>query len=138
MIKIGTDQRPWEFVENESSDTFLMRMLEYGYPVEVSFVGAFDHSGRGSRRDVPLPFHKDGDYSKSVASKHSIDIVGLYCLREGDAITVFKHKGEEYPVVLKQGQGIIFDNQKVLHARRGSVGDRILLRVWIESKDKEK
>jgi alpha-ketoglutarate-dependent taurine dioxygenase len=33
---------------------------------------------------------------------------------------------------LKQGQAVIFDNKFCRHGRRGRVGDRLLLRVWIE------
>jgi hypothetical protein len=130
-MKVGNSEQPWEFTHG-SSDEFLLKMLEYGKPVEVSLVGVFDETGRGSRRDIPLPFHRDGDYSKDMAAKHSIDVVGLHCLRSGDATTLIKHGDKVHQYNLQEGHGIIFENQEVLHAREGEVGDRVLLRVWIE------
>lgn len=132
MVKrVGTPDQPWEIVDT-TADEFLLRMLEYGIPIETSLVGVFGEKGRGSRREIPLPFHRDGDYSIDISAKHSIDVVGLYCIRDGDAITVIKHREDTYPIILKRGQGIIFENQEVLHAREGKVGNRILLRVWVE------
>lgn len=131
MTRVGTPEKPWEVV-NMTADRFILRMLEFGVPIETSLVGVFGEKGRGSRRDIPLPFHKDGDYSTAMAEKHSIDVVGLYCIREGEANTLIQHNGETISLTLSKGQGIIFENQEVLHAREGKVGDRILLRVWIE------
>jgi len=130
-VKVGTPEKPWEVIST-SADEFLLKMLEYGIPIETSLVGVFGEKGRGSRRDIPLPFHRDGDYSTAMAEKHSIDVVGLYCIREGEANTLIQHNGETISLTLSKGQGIIFENQEVLHAREGKVGDRILLRVWIE------
>jgi len=130
-VRVGTPEKPWEVVST-SADDFLLKMLEYGTPIETSLVGVFGEKGRGSRRDIPLPFHRDGDYSTAMAEKHSIDVVGLYCIREGEANTLIQHNGETISLTLSKGQGIIFENQEVLHAREGKVGDRILLRVWIE------
>lgn len=130
-MKVGTPEKPWEVIST-SADEFLLKMLEYGIPIETSLVGVFGEKGRGSRRDIPLPFHRDGDYSTAMAEKHSIDVVGLYCIREGEANTLIQHNGETISLTLSKGQGIIFENQEVLHAREGKVGDRILLRVWIE------
>ena len=87
---------------------------------------------RGSRRENDLPLHRDGDYSIAKAIEHSIDWVGLYCIREGEAMTLIEDKGEVKEINLKKGQAIIFDNKLCRHGRRGRVGDRLLLRVWIE------
>ena len=132
---IGTPHQPWELLDTTAED-FLLQMLKYGKPIETSLVGSFDQSGRGSRRDIPLPFHRDGDYSKEKASKNSIDVVGLFCIRGGEANTLIKYKDKITSYNLKKGQGIIFDNKEVLHAREGEVGDRILLRVWVERQEK--
>lgn len=128
---VGTPDKPWE-IFNSTADKFLLKMLEYGTPIETTLVGVFEDKGRGSRRDIPLPFHRDGDYSMEVSAKYSIDVVGLYCIKEGEAKTLLKYKDQIHSFSLKKGQAIIFENQKVLHAREGKVGDRILLRVWIE------
>jgi len=107
-------------------------MLKLGKPIETSLVGAFDKQGRGSRRDIDLPLHRDGDYSIAKAIEHSIDWVGLYCIREGEAMTLIEDGYEVKEINLKKGQAIIFDNRICRHGRKGRVGDRLLLRVWIE------
>jgi len=124
----------FEFISETTADQFIFSMLQLGKPIETSLVGVFESEGRGSKRDIELPFHKDGDYSKDIAAKHSIDYVGLYCLKGGDTETVIKVDGsdEEHSIVLQTGQGVIMNNKNVTHARKGSVGDRLLLRVWIE------
>lgn len=120
-----------------SADNFILKMLSLGKPIEVSLVGSFEEGSgiRGSRRDVELPLHRDGDYSKDIASKNSIDWVGLYCLREGDAVTLIESNNEIIEVKLKKGQAVIFDNKLCRHGRVGKVGNRVLLRVWIEKVD---
>ena len=118
--------------ENITADNFILEMLKLGKPIETSLVGVFDSEGRGSRRDVDLPFHRDGDYSKEVASKHSIDYVGLYCIKDGESKTLLEVEGKEIELTLKEGQAIIINNKNIRHARKGSVGDRLLLRIWIE------
>ena len=118
--------------ENITADSFILEMLKLGKPIETSLVGVFDSEGRGSRRDVDLPFHRDGDYSKEVASKHSIDYVGLYCIKGGESKTLLEVEGKEIELTLKEGQAIIINNKNIRHARKGSVGDRLLLRIWIE------
>ena len=118
--------------ENITADKFILEMLKLGKPVETSLVGVFDSEGRGSRRDVDLPFHRDGDYSKDIATKHSIDYVGLYCIRGGDSKTLLEVDGQEIELTIKEGQAIIMNNRNIRHARKGPVGDRLLLRVWIE------
>lgn len=118
--------------ENITADKFILEMLKLGKPIETSLVGVFDSEGRGSRRDVDLPFHRDGDYSKDIAAKHSIDYVGLYCIRGGESKTLLEVEGQEIELILKEGQAIIMNNRNIRHARKGPVGDRLLLRVWIE------
>jgi hypothetical protein len=127
-----TEEKPWALVDKLTADTFILKMLEFGTPIETSVVGVFDDSGRGSRRDIPLPMHRDGDYSTDYKGK--VDIVGLYCIREGTAKTLIECKGEITEVVLKTGQAIIFDNKTCRHAREGSIGDRLLMRLWISKK----
>mgnify|MGYP003339623009 FL=1 len=118
--------------ENTTADNFILEMLKLGKPIETSLVGVFDSEGRGSRRDVDLPFHRDGDYSKDIAAKHSIDYVGLYCIKGGESKTILEVEGKEVELTLKEGQAIIMNNKNIRHARKGPVGDRLLLRVWIE------
>jgi hypothetical protein len=118
--------------ENITADKFILEMLKLGKPIETSLVGVFDSEGRGSRRDVDLPFHRDGDYSKDIAAKHSIDYVGLYCIRSGESKTLLEVDGQEIELTLKEGQAIIMNNRNIRHARKGAVGDRLLLRIWIE------
>jgi hypothetical protein len=124
-----TKDKPWILVDNLTADSFILKMLEFGTPLETSIVGVFDDSGRGSRRDIPLPMHRDGDYSTDYKDK--IDVVGLYCIREGTASTLVEYNDEITAVTLKNGQALIFDNKVCRHAREGSVGDRLLMRLWI-------
>lgn len=123
------------FIPETTADQFILEMLKLGKPIELSLVGVFEKEGRGSKRDIELPFHRDGDYSKDIAAKHSIDYVGLYCIKGGETETIIKVEstGQEHSIVLKEGQAVIMDNKAVLHARRGNVGDRLLMRVWIEA-----
>ena len=124
----------FKFISETTADQFILDMLKLGKPIETSLVGVFESEGRGSKRDIELPFHRDGDYSKEIAAKHSIDYVGLYCIKGGNTETVIKVDGseEEHSIVLQTGQGVIMNNKNVTHARKGTVGDRLLLRVWIE------
>ena len=99
-------------------------------PVFHYYIFSFDKEGRGSRRDIDLDLHRDGDYSTEY--KNKIDIVGLYCIRPGVSKTIIEHKDKElFEIVLKKGQALIFDNKICRHGRVGLVKDRILLRVWI-------
>lgn len=122
----------YKLIESTTADKFILEMLKLGKPIETSLVGVFDSEGRGSRRDVDLPFHRDGDYSKDIAAKHSIDYVGLYCIRDGESRTILEVEGKEIELTLKEGQAIIMNNKNIRHARKGPVGERLLLRVWIE------
>lgn len=123
----------------DSSDEFILYMLSLGYPLEISLVGAFDSKGRGSRRDVDLPLHRDGEYSSELANvqggmfveKKNIDIVGLYCIREDLTDKCLTLVGDD-EIELKEKQALIFDNRKVLHGRKGEVGNRLLIRMWIK------
>ncbi len=120
---------PWTIIDNVSAEEFILLMLKFGKPLQTSLVGNFDIKGRGSRRDIDLPFHRDGDYSH-VDGK--IDIVGLYCIKEGTTQTFIKHDSHTENFCLKKRQMLIFDNNTCLHARKGSIKDRLLLRIWIE------
>ena len=124
----------YKIIDNTTADDFLLEMLKLGKPIECSLVGVFDEGSgkRGSRREIDLPLHRDGDYSVAKAIEHSIDWVGLYCIREGEAMTLIEDKGEVKEINLKKGQAIIFDNKLCRHGRTGRVGNRLLLRVWIE------
>lgn len=125
---------PWYLTDGLSLEEFITGMLELGSPVEVTLVGVFDKEGRGSRRDIEMNPHHDGDYSNTDRP----DYVGLYCVREGEfeCVTeiydpVVREKTDE--VELKKGEAFIFDNTRIAHARRGKVGSRLLLRVWVKS-----
>jgi hypothetical protein len=130
-------EKPWYILNDVTCNEFIMHMLTLGNPIEVSLVGSFDKEGRGSRRDIDLPLHRDGDYSAKIAEKNNqkfdkkVDIVGLYCIKSGESKTLIKHEEELTEIVLKTNQGVIFDNVKCLHGRTGPVKDRILLRIWI-------
>lgn len=133
---------PWYVVEDLSLEDFLLGMLELGKPLEVSLVGNFDAQGRGSRRDMDLPLHEDGVYSQALTEAQGgtyvdfpgIDIVGLYCLR-GSPERCFTLVGDA-EVELHKGQALVFDNHRVLHGRRGPVGYRVLLRIWLAQHSK--
>lgn len=138
---------PW-YTDWLTAREFLLGMLTFGKPLELSVVGAFEEKEapgvRGSRRDIELPPHRDGVYSAQLAAaqggtyveKPGIDIVGLYCLRGGTEpcfTTICAEDGAELAAVnLSAGQALIFDNRLVLHGRRGLVGDRVVLRMWIQ------
>ena len=119
--------------EKTTADEFVLEMLKLGKPVLTSLVGVFDTKGLGHRRDIELSFHRDGDYSPEITAEHSIDYVGLYCIKSGEVTTILEFdNGKIEEFVLEKGQAIIFDNQKCRHARKGKVGDRVLLRIWTE------
>ncbi len=139
---------PW-YVARMTADEFLLGMISLGTPLETSLVGAFDGDGpgRASRRDVDLPPHQDGVRSDALAAvqggvyveRRGVDYVGLYCLRDGSVpcyTTLFDLDGLPITEVnLRQGEALIFDNRKLLHGRRGPVGERVLIRAWVsESK----
>ncbi len=128
------------YVESCTLEEFILGMLDLGYPLEMSLVGVFDDKGRGSRRDIDLPLHRDGEYSQKLAEaqggkyveKKDIHIVGLYCLREGGGSC--KTLIDDDEVELHKGEALIFDNQQVLHGRKGPVGNRLLIRFWLKRK----
>jgi len=127
-----TKTEPFILLDNLTATEFIIRMLEMGSPIETSLVGVFNNEGRGSRRDIPLPLHRDGDYSTNYKDK--IDIVGLYCVNEGEARTLIEHDNVLLKFKLKKGQALIFDNKAVRHGREGKVKDRLLMRIWISKK----
>jgi hypothetical protein len=132
------------YVEKSSLEEFTLGMLALGRPLETSLVGVFETGDkvRGSRKDVDLPMHRDGEYSQKLAevqggtyvAKEGIDIVGLYCINEGEGrcVTLVEHPLGIVEIELKKGEALVFDNHKVMHGRRGPVGDRILMRMWVQ------
>jgi hypothetical protein len=118
-------------------EDFIVEALKFGKPIFTSIVGVFDTKGLGHRRDIELPFHRDGDYSPEITAEHSIDYVAMHCIRDGEVTTMFEFDdGSTAEFVFKKDQAIIFDNQRCKHARKGKVGDRLLLRIWIEKESK--
>lgn len=130
--------KSWNLLRDITADQFLIMMSQLGRPEEITLVGVFDKFGRGSRQDVALPLHHDGDYSARKAAEKGlpfdkkIDIVGLYCIKGGETATQIESDGVVSEIVLKAGEALVFDNRKCRHGRTGSVGDRLLLRVWLE------
>lgn len=134
---------PYYITSYVDADDFILEMLDLGKPLEVSLVGVFDEEGRGSRRDIELPFHRDGEYSEQMAKAQGgyhtpakdIDIVAMYCVWD-DAFkrcfTTINDGNKIEKIELTQGDALIFDNKKVTHGRMGEVGDRLLLRIWIK------
>jgi hypothetical protein len=133
-----SEQNPWELITFTNADEFLKYVITLGKPTEVSIVGAFGKEGRGSTQDIDLPLHFDGDYSarkaaeKGLTFDKKIDILALYCIKSGDTITNLEWHDNLASIILKEGQGLIVDNRLCKHGRTGAVGDRLLLRVWIE------
>jgi hypothetical protein len=136
---------PWS-VAKMSIEDFLIGMSELGTPQEIQMVGTFgkaaDTSVRTAHRDTDLPFHRDGIYTQAIADmqqgtyveKPHVDIVGLYCVREGEApcYTTISEDGHTAmaEVNLKAGEALIMDN-RLSHGRRGQVGTRLLIRFWV-------
>ena len=133
-----TTQNPWILIDDTNADNFLKEVLKLGKPTEVSIVGAFGKEGRGSTQDMDLPLHFDGEYSARKAAEKGlpfdkkIDILALYCIKGGESKTLLEWDGNHTSITLKTGQALIIDNKICRHGRKGVVGDRILLRVWIE------
>lgn len=136
---------PWE-VKKLSIEDFLIGMSELGTPQEIQLVGSFapadDTTVRTAHRDVDLPFHRDGVYTKAIADmqqgkyveKPNVDIIGMYCVRANDTpcFTTVSEDGqtEVAAVNLQAGEALIMDN-RWWHGRRGAVGKRLLIRFWI-------
>ena len=133
-----TPENPWELIKFSNADEFLKHIITLGKPSEVSIVGAYSNEGRGSTQDMDLPLHHDGDYSarkaaeKGLTFDKKIDIVALYCIKSGNTATDIEWYGNRGSIILTEGQALIFDNHICKHGRTGMVGDRLLLRVWIE------
>lgn len=139
---------PFVLIDGTTVDAFIFLMLEFGTPLELSLVGVFEKGEkiRGSRKEVELPLHRDGEYSQKLAEvqggeyveKEGIDVVGLFCLKESDSKTIIEVDGKRTEFILELGQALIFDNHKCLHGREGKVGDRILIRMWVKRFGEEK
>lgn len=136
---------PYE-VKQLSIEEFLIGMSSLGTPQEIQMVGAFadknDTSVRTAHRDVDLPMHRDGVYTKAIADmqngkyveKPNVDIIGMYCVREGDdpCYTTVSRDGQNIDdsIYLRTGFALIMDN-KWWHGRHGPVGKRLLIRFWV-------
>lgn len=106
-----------------------------------SFAEADDSTVRTAHRDVDLPLHRDGIYTKALADmqggmyveKPNVDVIGMYCLRDnGDqCYTTISEDGQNViaEVNLRTGEALIMDN-RLWHGRRGPVGKRLLIRFW--------
>ena len=133
-----SEQNPWELLNFPNADEFLKYVITLGKPTEITLVGAFGKEGRGSTQDMDLPLHFDGDYSarkaaeKGLTFDKKIDILALYCIKSGDTVTNLEWHDNLASIILKEGQALIVDNRLCKHGRTGTVGDRLLLRVWIE------
>ncbi len=131
---------PYYIIADISLDEFILGMLTLGTPLELALVGVFDTKSdvRGSRRDIELPLHQDGKYSQKLAEAQGgtyveakdIDIVGLYCLRDGEEPCYTLIGDTE--INLESNQALILDNNKIMHGRKGPVGNRILVRMWLK------
>lgn len=139
---------PWE-VKRMTVEEFLVGMCSLGTPQEIQMVGAFarpdDDTVRTAHRDVDLPLHRDGIYTKAIADmqggkyveRPNVDVIGMYCVRENSlsaepCYTTISYDGEHVTneVALRAGEALIMDN-RWWHGRRGPVGDRLLIRFWV-------
>lgn len=137
---------PWS-VGFMSTREFLIGMSSLGTPQEIQMVGAFaadpnDQTVRTAHRDVDLPLHRDGVYTKAIADmqggkyveKPNVDIIGMYCLQANDepCWTTISEDGKNVlaEVNLRAGEALIMDN-RLWHGRHGKVGKRLLIRFWI-------
>ncbi len=137
---------PWEH-KKLSIEEFLIGMSSLGTPQEIQMVGSFasadDETVRTAHRDVDLPLHRDGVYTKAIADmqqgkyveRPNVDIIGMYCVRTNDDEPCYTTISEDGKVVvaevdLKAGEAIIMDNCW-WHGRRGKVGKRLLIRFWV-------
>lgn len=126
-------------------DEFILTMLHHGSYLDMALVGNFNEEGIGSRRDIDLAWHQDGIYSEELSkqqgglylSRPGIKYVGLYCVKATTVDTCFtllrpkNNPDEVRQFDLRCGDGLIFDNILYEHSREGSVGDRLLARIWI-------
>jgi hypothetical protein len=136
--------KPWS-VQQLTIEEFLIGMTSLGTPQEIQMVGSFaeadDSTVRTAHRDVDLPLHRDGIYTKALADmqggmyveKPNVDVIGMYCLRDnGDqCYTTISEDGQNViaEVNLRTGEALIMDN-RLWHGRRGPVGKRLLIRFW--------
>lgn len=136
---------PWE-VQQLSIEDFLVGMSSLGTPQEIQMVGSFapadDASVRTAHRDVDLPLHRDGIYTKAIADmqqgkyveRPNVDIIGMYCVRANDTPCYTTVSVDGINVIaevdLKAGEALIMDN-RLWHGRHGAVGKRLLIRFWV-------
>jgi hypothetical protein len=132
-------------VQTCSIEEFLVGMSSLGTPQEIQMVGSFadkdDTKVRTAHRDVDLPLHRDGVYTKALADmqegmyveKPNVDIIGMYCVRAND-VPCYTTVSKDGMTVLAEvnlgaGQALVMDNTW-WHGRRGPVGKRLLIRFW--------
>lgn len=137
---------PWE-VKKLTIEEFLVGMSSLGTPQEIQMVGTFakadDVSVRTAHRDVDLPLHRDGIYTKALADmqqgkyveRPTVDIIGMYCVRTNENLPCYTTVSEDGQTVvaevdLKTGEALIMDN-RWWHGRHGAVGKRLLIRFWV-------
>ena len=137
---------PWE-VKTLTIEEFLVGMSSIGTPQEIQMVGSFaradDTTVRTAHRDVDLPLHRDGIYTKAIADmqggkyveRPNVDIIGMYCVRTNDGRPCYTTVSEDGKTIvaevnLQAGQALIMDN-RWWHGRRGEVGKRLLIRFWV-------
>ena len=68
--------------------------------------------------------------SQSKYSECSNDLLSAKKIHAATSYSTVE--GKEIELTLKEGQAIIINNKNIRHARKGPVGDRLLLRIWIE------
>lgn len=137
---------PWE-VKRLSIEDFLAGMCSLGTPQEIQMVGSFaradDDTVRTAHRDVDLPLHRDGVYTKAIADmqrgkyveRPNVDVIGMYCIRTNGDLPCYTTVSEDginvaAEVDLGAGEALIMDN-RWWHGRHGPVGKRLLIRFWV-------
>lgn len=137
---------PWE-VKRLPLEDFICGMATLGTPQEIQLVGSFakgdDTTVRTAHRDVDLPLHRDGIYTRAIADmqqgkyveRPNVDIIGMYCVRTNDGKPCYTTISEDgvkvaAEVDLGAGECLIMDN-RWWHGRRGAVGKRLLIRFWV-------
>jgi len=144
QFQFDNSVKSWS-VQKLTIEEFLIGMTSLGIPQEIQMVGSFaepnDSKVRTAHRDIDLPLHRDGIYTKAIADmqggiyveKPNVDVVGMYCLRDNDGkyYTTISDDGQNIiaEINLRTGEALIMDN-RLWHGRRGPVGNRLLIRFW--------
>ena len=144
QFQFDSSVKSW-LVQKLTIEEFLIGMTSLGIPQEIQMVGSFAESNdskvRTVHRDIDLPLHRDGIYTKAIADmqggmyveKSNVDVVGMYCIRDNDGkcYTTISDDGQNIiaEINLRTGEALIMDN-RLWHGRRGPVGNRLLIRFW--------